>query len=163
MTHICITWPLWINRTYCFRLLFGCSVRWWLWSSSTAVDHLPRCQKCCVHMDTNVYPTTQWKAISTSQRHKRQACMMTSWHGTSSFPHYWLFARAIQRSQVDCRHRISTLRWRHNERDGVSSHQPHDCLRNRLFRRRSKETLKLHVTGLCAGNSPVTGYRTKGQ
>ena len=31
-----------------------------------------------------------------------------------------------------------TLRWRHNERDSVSNHQPHDCLLNRLFRRRSK-------------------------
>ena len=45
----------------------------------------------------------------------------------------------------------------HNERDGISNHQPHDCLLNRLFRHRSKKTLELHVTGLCAGNSPVTG------
>ena len=50
-----------------------------------------------------------------------------------------------------------TLQWRHNERDGVSNHQPHDCLLNRLFRRRSKKTSKLRVTGLCEGNSPVTG------
>ena len=49
------------------------------------------------------------------------------------------------------------LRWRHNERDGVSNHQPHGCLLSRLFRRRSKKTLKLHVTGPCEGNSPVTG------
>ena len=49
------------------------------------------------------------------------------------------------------------LRWRHNERDGVSNHQPHDCLLNRLFRRRSKKTSKLRVTGLCVGNSPATG------
>ena len=49
------------------------------------------------------------------------------------------------------------LQWRHNERDGVSNHQPHDCLLNRLFRRRSKKTAKLCATGLCAGNSPVTG------
>ena len=47
--------------------------------------------------------------------------------------------------------------WRHNERDGVSNHQPHDCLLNRLFRRRSKKTSKLRVTGLCEENSPVTG------
>ena len=47
--------------------------------------------------------------------------------------------------------------WRHNERDGVSYHQPHDCLLNRLFRRRSKKTSKLRVTVLCAENSPVTG------
>ena len=47
-----------------------------------------------------------------------------------------------------------TLRWRHNELDGVSDHQPHDCLLNRLFGRRSKKTSKLRVTGHCAGNSP---------
>ena len=48
------------------------------------------------------------------------------------------------------------LRWRHNERDGVSNQQPHDCLLNRLFRRRSKKRPKLCVTGLCEGKSPVT-------
>ena len=48
-----------------------------------------------------------------------------------------------------------SLRWRHNGRDSVSNHQPHDCLLNRLFRRRSKKTSKLRVTGLCVGNSPV--------
>ena len=50
-----------------------------------------------------------------------------------------------------------SLQWRYNVCDGVSNHQPHDCLLNRLFRRRSKKTSKLRVTGLCAGNSPVTG------
>ena len=50
-----------------------------------------------------------------------------------------------------------TLQWRHNGHDGVSNHQPHDCLRNRLLRHRSKKTSKLRVTGLCAWNSPVTG------
>ena len=56
---------------------------------------------------------------------------------------------------LDARYR--PLRWRHNERDGVLNHQPHDCLLNRRFRRRSKKTSKLRVTGLWAGNSPVTG------
>ena len=32
------------------------------------------------------------------------------------------------------------LEWHHNGRDSVSNHQPHDCLLNRLFRRRSKKT-----------------------
>ena len=52
---------------------------------------------------------------------------------------------------------IFSLRWRHNGRDGVSNHQSRDCLLNRLFRRRSKKTSKLRVTGLCEGNSPGTG------
>ena len=47
--------------------------------------------------------------------------------------------------------------WRHNGHDSVSNHQPHDCLLKRFFRRRSKITSKLRVTGLCEGNSPGTG------
>ena len=49
------------------------------------------------------------------------------------------------------------LRWRHNECDGVFYHQPHDCLLSRLFRRKSKKTSKLRASGLCVGNSPMTG------
>ena len=55
-------------------------------------------------------------------------------------------------SKVSCFR--STLQWRHNDYDSVSNHQPHGCLLNRLFRRRSKQTSKLRVTGLCVGNSP---------
>ena len=56
-----------------------------------------------------------------------------------------------------CKSNVSTLLWRHNGRDSVANHQPHDCLPNHLIRRRSKQTSKLRVTGLCAGNSPGTG------
>ena len=48
-----------------------------------------------------------------------------------------------------------SLHWRHNDHDSVWNHQPHGCFLNRLFRRRSKKTSKLRVTGLCVGNSPV--------
>ena len=41
--------------------------------------------------------------------------------------------------------------------DSVSKHQPHDCLLNHLFRRRSKKTSKLRVTGRCEGILPTTG------
>ena len=52
---------------------------------------------------------------------------------------------------------LGSLQWRHNGRDGVTNHQPLDCLLNCLFRRRSKNTSKLCVTGLCEWNSPVMG------
>ena len=52
---------------------------------------------------------------------------------------------------------VYSLQWRRNEHNGVSNHQPHDCLLNRLFRQRSKKISKLCVTGLCVGNSPGTG------
>ena len=50
-----------------------------------------------------------------------------------------------------------SLLWRHKGRDGVSNHQPRDCFLNCSFRTRSKKTSKLRVTGLCVGNSQVTG------
>ena len=52
------------------------------------------------------------------------------------------------------------LHCRHNRRDGVSNHQPYDCLFNCLFRCKSKKISRLRVTGLCEGNSPGTGEFT---
>ena len=52
---------------------------------------------------------------------------------------------------------ICSLQWRNNGRDGVSNHRRLDYLLNRLFRRRSKKTSKLRITGLCEGNPPVAG------
>ena len=72
----------------------------------------------------------------------------------TSHLHKWLIKHRI--AAVCCKS-IGSLQWWHNEHDGVSNHQPHDCLLNRLFGCRSKKTSKLRVTGLCAGNSPVTG------
>ena len=50
-----------------------------------------------------------------------------------------------------------SLKWRHNERDGISNHRHLDCFLNFWFRHRSKKSFKLRVTGLCVGNSPVAG------
>ena len=50
-----------------------------------------------------------------------------------------------------------SLQWRHNERSVVSNHRRRACLLNCLFRRRSRKTSKLRVTGLCKGNPPLTG------
>ena len=58
---------------------------------------------------------------------------------------------------VDALLKRPALRWRHNGLDSVRNHQLHDCLLNRSFGHRSKKTSKLRVTGLCVGNSPVTG------
>ena len=53
---------------------------------------------------------------------------------------------------------MQPLQWSHNGRDSVSNHQPRDCFFSRLFRRWSKKTSKLCVTGLSVGthNWPVT-------
>ena len=59
-------------------------------------------------------------------------------------------------SRFQCSVRRGTLQWRNNDRDGLSNQRRLDCLLKRLFRRRSKKTSKLRVTGLCEGNPPVT-------
>ena len=72
---------------------------------------------------------------------------ITSMHNYYMNPHTWFIYL----------HESSPLQWRHNECDGVSNHKLPDCLLNLFFRRRSKKTSKLRVTGFCEGNSPVTG------
>ena len=60
--------------------------------------------------------------------------------------------------------KVIAFHWRHNERDGVSNHQPHHCSLSCLFRRRSRKTSKLGDNGPCEGNSPMTGeFPYKGQ
>ena len=71
---------------------------------------------------------------------------------------WWIsFARGQKFGTLYNYMKFSSLQWHHNGHDCVWNHQSHDCLLNRLFRRRSKKTSKLRVTGLCAENSPVTG------
>ena len=52
---------------------------------------------------------------------------------------------------------LVSSQWRHSDCNGVSNQRLLYGLLNRLFRRRSKKTSKLRVTGLCEGNSPGTG------
>ena len=67
----------------------------------------------------------------------------------------------VRQSVVSCPCLAFPLHWRHNDHDGVSNHQPHGCSLIILFRRRSKKTSKLRVTGLCVGDRWTP--RTKGQ
>ena len=74
--------------------------------------------------------------------------------GRSAYQKYLFWPYLLQ---LHIHLRLHSLQWRHDGRDNVSNYQPHDCLLNRLFRRRSNKTSKFRVTGLCAGNSPGTG------
>ena len=50
---------------------------------------------------------------------------------------YQLSSKCI--STQSCHTMDIILQWRHNWRDGVSNHQPHNCLLSRLFGRKSKK------------------------
>ena len=68
---------------------------------------------------------------------------------------YTMLVPKFEKHPIFAKFGRKTLQLCHNERGGVPNHQPHDCLLNYLFRRRSKKTSKLRVTGLFEGNSPV--------
>ena len=97
--------------------------------------------------------------------------MILDYHGISDYLFtsqrmpYLVHSRRVvdKRSPNHSRHlegatcSMLALQWCHNEHNGILNHQRHNCLPNSLFRRRWKKTSKLRVTGLCEGNSPVTG------
>ena len=64
-----------------------------------------------------------------------------------------IFPLTVPRGALTAGKLPAALRWRHIGRDSVSNHLPHDCLLNRLFRRRSKKTSNHRPF---AGNSPRT-------
>ena len=45
---------------------------------------------------------------------------------------------------------FDTLQWRHNERHGVSNHQPHDCLLNRLLKAQMWQVMFENLSLKCA-------------
>ena len=104
--------------------------------------------------------TRQWKQQCISNRVTQPCTKLSIWHVRMA---YWDLLNHLVTGGRDkiCRKMlpfmVSTLQWRHNERYGVSNRQVHNCLLKLLFRRRSKKTSKLSITGLCNRNSPVTG------
>ena len=64
---------------------------------------------------------------------------------------FWKFA--VHDDVIACKHYSDVI----FDVMASQNHQPHDWLINCLFRCRSKKTSNVRVTGLCAGNSPVTG------
>ena len=118
------------------KLQYGTTIEVWEWMSNF-VPHFIR--------NKVTYPCSHWIAIQASR------CEWTElfkWRTRASR------CAPATRTGRDSRH---SLQWRHNGRGGVSNHQPHDCLLNRWFRRRSKKTSKFRVTGLSVGISPGTG------
>ena len=106
-------------------------------------------QQCCRNVNQKSMQSINSKY--TSQDCKSSWCLMIRCHK------HWL--GFIRMRQFPCMlvSFVSPLTWRHIGRYSVSNHQPQHSLLNRLFRRRSKKTSKLRVTGLCVGNSPATG------
>ena len=127
---------------------------WWHRSGST----LAQVMACCLtHRAIPMLTNHQWGLLALILQQFYRRC---SWY--LSLISVWILLnqdyRHMSQGQVSwCSfhvnsvHRITyvpwvsgtsvTLQWRHTGRDSVSNHQPHDCLLNRIFRRRSKKRL----------------------
>ena len=71
------------------------------------------------------------------------------------FSMHWFYTSTSHRDVME--YKINTFSYYSDVIMGAIAYQlPYHCLLNRLFRRRSKKTSKLRVTGLSAVNSPVT-------
>ena len=75
----------------------------------------------------------------------RNVCLCTiirMWYHAKSAISRWITIWALkQNGRKVTQNAVFTI-MRHNERDGVSNHQPHDCLLNRLFKAPIKENMK---------------------
>ena len=121
-----------------------------LWELSLTIQFIihPRFTKAPNHWLNQCYAIH--RRINTSHMFCLEEAYLVGWRRTSE-----TLTSSVINSCI-LYHPVCALQRRHNGRDGVPNHKPHDCLLNRLFRRRSKKTSKPRVAGLCAGNSPVT-------
>ena len=122
------------------------AISWHRWHRSS----LDQVMACCLMAPKPMWTNHQWGlvAFSWGQFHRKCSRYLSS-----------IQIRKLPIQDYSCMSRGAnmTLVWHHNGHDGVSNHQPHNCLLKRSYRPRSKKTSKLHVNGLCARNSPVTG------
>ena len=119
------------------RLIFHILVRQHLY-----MQLVPRCGSEGVdsHLEAAGVYTNYMDLIRSSSQWK---CHKYMWHHhLIRYRHYWTVMRNFTGDTRPVFRIEVPLQWRHNECDGVSNHQPHDCLVNRLFKVQIKESIK---------------------
>ena len=115
----------------------------------------------------NQWPCHKWlyRRFSTAKKMPRGTDTTFRWVRARNTLTHWSYVFLALTHRLVQIIPIKTLQWGHNGRDSISNHQSHDCLLNRLFRRRSKKTQKLRVVGLCFGEFTGDRWipRTNGQ
>ena len=162
--------PSGARRTSCWARRWGENVQWGMkaWSGNRRRRDLPMYRRNAIWIRlkfgelTHYGPPQAWLNIGHTLLNFH--CFLTSeWsssvHAFGDESLIWLSSNLAGKfiNGIASTDALFPLQWRHDEHDGVSNHQPHHCLLNRLFRRKSNKTSKLRVTVLCVGNSPMTG------
>ena len=161
-----ILWPFLFNSkslsSIKYPILLRMELKYWLLPD--VVECTIRCENVCVGLCLSCHHLLKYVVYSYRRRliHLINSTMILDAE-RNTFPFmirrsvHLLFVTVQELSDVALWHSSNSLQWRHNERDGVSNRQLHDCLLIRLFRRRLKKTSKLRFTSLCEGDSLVTG------
>ena len=103
------------------------------------------------------WPITSLKPWYNTERHQVLTEPTGDWRSYSAYTtlvRNWKTWRGSKR-------RLYPLLWRHNGRDGVSSHQPHDCLRNRSLHQSSASLAFVRGIHMWPVNSPHKGSVTR--
>ena len=99
-----------------------------LWSTTQPTEYFPllttekRLSQPTIVNEDNVR-LSKWRLLTAVAVKRKHNAIFITWHPGA----------------VSIRNLQNSLQWRHNGHNGVLNHQPHDCLLNRLFRRRSKK------------------------
>ena len=119
------------NSTFTRLMISQQWFRYWLGACSVPCHYLNKWwHKCLIFYDFHMSQWVNWVSPNyiNSSWSIRVHCSPGSIHAAN------LEDVKVSRS----------LQCRHNERDGVSNHQPYDCFLSRLFRHRSKKTSQLN-------------------
>ena len=145
------------NFTSCFfKPILQIDIRYTSYANDLPQNSFLHLWPCTSH-PTWIRPNHKQSIWLQMEEEARREPIMPYWsQGKGSYglyrDQYW-FGLPLENTQLSTR----TLQWRHNEQENNPNHRRLECLHHRLFRRRSKKTSKLRVTGLCAAISPVTG------
>ena len=127
------------NLTICSLMLY------WNRSEVVMMVFLCRCDMESVKSNVNIYHA---EAANLARTYRpRPGSWENMWRMWPSCR--WLEVLPVSKVQ-------RSLKWRHNGGDGVSNHQPHDCLLNRLFYRDQRKHRSSASLAFVLGNSPVT-------
>ena len=133
-------WPCWIigkdKGPWIYNYVYSLFCRCYNYSSSPMsisadISNSPRFTRMCLF---NLFKPRQFLNFVRKSPRELRSRLLTRVHLMLFFSPVW--------DLIKFSPSLSTLQWRHNERHGVSNHQPHDCLLNRLFKVQIKENIK---------------------
>ena len=123
-----------VNMFSCYWHCFFAAVRniWPVWLMSGV-----ECCNFCIHLFATYSLSHPVQSLTLFSYIQSEVTFYVAWASVYQSSMCWMAWN--HRWHKKPPRKYISLQWRHNERDGVSNHQPHDYLLSLLFRHISKE------------------------